>query len=60
MSKNENLKKIKIPSKIKSYKIEKELYKISKASICVGTNLNINEKVLIKIYDKEIIQYNPE
>ena len=53
-------KKFKIPSKIKSYKIEKELYKISNAHICVGTNTNINEKVLIKIYDKEIIQYQPQ
>ena len=63
MSKNEtseNKPKFKIPSKIKSYKIEKELYEISNAHICVGTNLNINEKVLIKIYEKEIIQYNPQ
>ena len=50
----------KIPSKIKAYKIEKELYSISKGHICIGTNLNINEKVLIKIYDKEIICYEPE
>ena len=56
----DNKKKFKIPSKIKSYKIEKELYKISNAHICVGTNTNINEKVLIKIYDKEIIQYQPQ
>jgi serine/threonine protein kinase len=48
-------KKFKMPSKIKSYKIEKELYIISGAHVCLGTNTNINEKVLIKIYDKEII-----
>ena len=53
-------KKFKIPSKIKNYKIEKELYTISNAHICIGTNLNINEKVLIKLYEKEIIQYKPE
>ena len=50
-------KKFKMPSKIKSYKIEKELYKIANGHICLGTNTNINEKVLIKIYDKEIIHY---
>ena len=62
-NKNEPLgkkKKFKIPSKIKSYKIEKEICEISKAHICIGTNLNINEKVLIKIYEKEVIQYNSE
>ena len=63
MSKNdmdEKKKKFKIPSKIKSYKIEKELYEISTAHVCIGTNLNINEKVLIKIYEKEKIQYFTE
>ena len=44
------LKKFNIPKKIKAYKIEKELCLISNAYICLGTNLNINEKVLIKIY----------
>ena len=53
-------KKFNIPSKIKSYKIEKELCLISNAHLCLGTNLNIKEKVLIKIYDKEIIQHNSE
>ena len=53
-------KKFKIPTKIKSYKIEKELCTISNAHLCLASNLNIKEKVLIKIYDKEIIQYNPD
>ena len=50
-------RKFKMPSKIRSYKIEKELYTVSGAHVCLGTNTNINEKVLIKIYDKEIINY---
>ena len=48
----------KIPNQIRSYKIEQELYTISNAHVYVGTNLNINEKVLIKIYEKKIIQEN--
>ena len=58
--KNEDIdmKKIfKMPSKIKSYRIEKELYTLSNGHVCLGINTNINEKVLIKIYDKEIINY---
>ena len=55
-----DIKKLNVPSKIKNYKIEKELYSVSNSYICLGTNLNIKEKVLIKIYDKEIIQYNYE
>ena len=54
------IKKFNIPKKIKTYKIEKELCLISNAYICLGTNLNINEKVLIKIYDKERFQNNSE
>ena len=54
------IKKFNIPKKIKAYKIEKELCLISNAYICLGTNLNINEKVLIKIYDKERFQNNSE
>ena len=50
-------KKFKMPSRIKNYKIEKELCVISNGHICEGNNININEKVLIKIYDKELIQY---
>ncbi len=63
MDKNsiENIrKKTRMPAKIKSYKIEKELYKISNGYIYVGTNLNINEKVFIKIYIKEMILYKPD
>ena len=52
------LKKFVIPSKIKSYKIEKEICQISSAHLCLATNINIKEKVLIKIYDKEIVQHN--
>ena len=55
-----NIKKFNIPTKIKSYKIEKELCLISNSHICLGTNLNIKEKVLIKIYDKERFQNNSE
>ena len=53
-------KQFKVPSRIKNYKIEKEINSIDNGHICVGTNININEKILIKIYDKEIIQYNNE
>ena len=53
-------KKFNIPSRIKSYKIEKELCHISNAHLCLGTNLNIKEKVLIKIYDKEIFLHNSD
>ena len=53
-------KKFKMPSRIKNYKIEKELCVISNGHICEGNNININEKVLIKIYDKELIQYKYE
>ena len=63
MSKNEveiTKKKSKFPSKIKSYKIEKELFKVSNGLFCLGTNLKKKEKVLIKIYDKEIINNRPE
>ena len=52
--------KFKIPSKIKNYKIEEELCIIANGHICVGINLNIDEKVLLKIYDKELIQYQYE
>ena len=54
------LKKFVIPSKIKSYKIEKEICQISSAHLCLATNINIKEKVLIKIYDKERFQNNSE
>jgi len=53
-------KQFKIPSRIKNYKIEKEINRIDNGHICTATNININEKVLIKIYDKEIIKYNYE
>ena len=53
-------KKLNIPLKIKTYKIEKALYTISNSYLYLATNLNIKEKVLIKIYDKEIINNNPE
>jgi len=59
-SSSNNIKKFILPSKIKSYKIEKELCTISNAHICMATNLNIKEKVLIKIYDKEILQQNSD
>ena len=52
------VKKFNIPSKIKSYKIEKELCQLSTSHLCLATNLNIKERVLIKIYDKETVQHN--
>ena len=50
-------KKYNIPQKIKNYKIEKELFTISNSHFFIATNLNIKEKVLIKIYNKEIFQH---
>ena len=58
-NKNET-KKFNIPLKIKNYKIEKELYSLSNSHICLGINLNLKEKVLIKIYEKENFQHNSE
>ena len=55
---NSDSKNIKIPLKIKNYKIEKELFIFSDSFIYLAINLSINEKVLIKIYDKEIIQHD--
>ena len=52
--------KFKMPSRIKNYKIEKEFCTIENGHICIANNININEKVLIKIYDKELIQYKTE
>ena len=60
MNNKNDIKKSNIPSQIKNYKIEKELYSISNSYICLGINLNLNEKVLLKIYDKEIIHHNYE
>ena len=48
-------KKFKMPSKIRSYKIEKELFTISNGHMCLGTNNNINEKVLIIIYKNYLL-----
>ena len=47
---------IKIPESIKSYKIEKEAFKLSNATLYIGTNKDINEKVLIHIFPKEEIK----
>ena len=58
-NKNET-KNFNIPLKIKNYKIEKELYSLSNSHICLGINLNLKEKVLIKIYEKENFQHNSE
>ena len=43
----------KIPEYIKSYKIEKETYKLSTINLYTATNTDINEKVLIQIFPKE-------
>ena len=50
MSKNANNK---IPESIKSYKIEKEAYKLSNTSLYTAINKDINEKVLIHVFQKE-------
>ena len=50
----------KMPKRIKNYRIEKEFCTIENGHICVANNININEKVLIKIYDKELFQYKHE
>ena len=42
-----------IPESIKSYKIEKETYKLSTINLYTATNTDINEKVLIHIFPKE-------
>ena len=57
---NSDTKTINIPLKIKNYKFEKELFQISNAYLCLATNINIKEKVLIKIYDKENFQHNSD
>ena len=53
MSKNINNK---IPESIKSYKIEKEAFKLSNSTLYIATNQDINEKVLIHIFPKEEIK----
>ena len=53
MNKNANNK---IPESIKSYKIEKEAYKLSNSILYTAKNTDINEKVLIHIFPKEIIK----
>ena len=47
-----------IPEFIKSYKIEKETYKLSTINLYTATNTNINEKVLIHIFPKEKLLTN--
>ena len=47
-----------IPESIKSYKIEKEAYKLSNITLYSATNTDINEKVLIHIFPKEILLTN--
>ena len=47
-----------IPESIKSYKIEKEVYKLSNITLYSATNTDINEKVLIHIFPKEILLTN--
>ena len=47
-----------IPDTIKSYKIEKETYKLSTITLYTATNTDINEKVLIHIFPKEKLLTN--
>ena len=54
MSKNVN----EIPESIKSYKIEKEAFKLSNLTLYNGINTDINEKVLIHVFPKEEIKSN--
>jgi serine/threonine protein kinase len=49
-------KKSNIPESIKSYKIEKESYKLINTILYSGINTDINEKVLIHIFPKEKIK----
>ena len=51
-------KKFNMPSKIKSYKIEKEAFKFSNMVLYSATNTDINEKVLIHVFPKEQIKSN--
>ena len=44
---------VKIPESIKSYKIEKEAYKLLTTTLYTGLNTDINEKVLIHIFQKD-------
>ena len=53
-------KSLNIPSRIKNYKIEKLFCTLTNSYLFVATNINIIGKVFIKVYDKEIIQYDPE
>ena len=57
---NNDTKKFFIPTKIKNYQIEKELFLTSNGVMCSATNINIKEKVLIKIIDKENFQHNSD
>jgi len=47
---------VNIPESIKSYKIEKESYKLLTSTLYTGINTDINEKVLIHIFQKEKIK----
>ena len=47
---------VNIPESIKSYKIEKEAYKLLTTTLYTGINIDINEKVLIHIFQKEKIK----
>ena len=47
-----------IPDSIKSYKIEKETYKLSTINLYTATNTDINEKVLIHIFPKDKLLTN--
>ena len=53
MSKNSNNA---IPDSIKNYKIEKEIYKLSTITFYSAINTDINEKVLIHIFPKEVLK----
>lgn len=47
-----------IPVTIKSYKIERETYKLSTINLYTATNTDINEKVLIHIFQKDKLLTN--
>ena len=55
MSKNSNNA---IPESIKNYKIEKEVFKLSNSHFYSAINTDINEKVLIHIFQKEELKTN--
>ena len=60
MSIKEEKKPVTVPKKIKNYTLDKIVNRLPKSVIYEGTNKIIDEKVLIKVYNKELIKYKSE